>query len=142
VRQEITTLDPEFVAWLTRSDAAPVPGWAPEPSASNAQCAPRLVARLTEITKPVANVTRTFVAGSPVVHRRNGRAIAAASGTSWLAVRSGAPAGDLAPRSHVFELPPDWVELDPWPQDIAFARGVDLLRRHVKRAYERAGTAA
>jgi len=120
-------------------DAPPVPTWSAEPSPSDGRCDPRLVARLTEITKPVADVTRTFVAGSPVVHRRNGRAIAAASGTSWLAVRSGASAGDLAPRSPAFALSSDWVELEPWPEDIAFARGVDLLRGHVRRAYERAG---
>jgi len=36
-------------------------------------------------------------------------------------------------------LSSDWVELEPWPEDIAFARGVDLLRGHVRRAYERAG---
>ena len=36
-------------------------------------------------------------------------------------------------------VPVAGVELEPWPEDIAFARGVDLLRGHVRRAYERAG---
>ena len=38
--------------------------------------------------------------------------------------------------------PTDWVELDPWGVDVAFARTIDLLRGHVARAYERAEAGA
>jgi hypothetical protein len=74
-----------------------------------------------------------------VIHHPQGRPIAAAAGTSWLVVRSALPAGALRSAQPLDEqLDPDWVELDPWGVEVAFAPTIDLLRGHVARAYARA----
>jgi hypothetical protein len=136
---------PAVLDWLVRADHVPgrdwEPGrdWAPEPPIAELQCSPELVGRLAEIARPIAGVRRRFVAGCPVIEHPRGRPIAAAADASWLAVRSGLPAGALRTgRPPTPRLDPDWVELDPWAADAAFARTVDLLRGHVARAYARA----
>jgi len=131
--------EPALIEWLTRADHGAVTGWAPDPPLEALHCHPDLVARLSEIARPVAGTARRFVAGCPVVHHPRGRPIAAASGTNWLAVRSDRPAGALAPaapEASAAALGAGWQALDPWTSDVAFARGTDLLRGHVIRAYE------
>jgi hypothetical protein len=137
VNREPTALEPALVHWLGRTDREPGRGWAPDPPIGELHCHLDLVARLAEIARPIGDVGRRFVAGCPVINHPCGRSIAAASGTSWLVVRSARPAGALASK-HPFDtgLEPDWVELDPWGVDVAFARAIDLLRAHVARAYE------
>ena len=144
VNPEPTKLAPTLLAWLVRADHDPEPGWAPDPPIGELRCHPDLVARLAEIARPIGDARRRFVAGCPVIQHPRGRPIAAASGTSWLVIRSALPAGALASRwSHDDEdLGGDWVELDPWGVDVAFARTIDLLRGHVARAYERAEAGA
>jgi hypothetical protein len=72
------------------------------------------------------------------VHHPSGAPIACASGDDVLVVRSGEPAGALAPPRLVAALPDPWVELDPWAVDTSFARTMELLKMHVHRAFERA----
>jgi hypothetical protein len=97
---------------------------------------PDLVSRLSEISKPLPGTRRVWVGGAPVVHHVSGPAIAVAIGTSWLVIRSGQPAGALGTGFRTFGLDGAWVDLDPWTHDVAFARGLDLLRYHVVRACE------
>jgi hypothetical protein len=127
--------------WLTRRHP-PEPGWEPEPPLEELRCHPDLVARLAEVARPIGAARRRFVAGCPVIEHPNGQPIAAAAGTGWLAARSGLPAGALAcaqPGPHSLEG--DWVELDPWAPDAAFAHATDLLRAHIARAYDAADPA-
>lgn len=141
---EPTALAPALIDWLGRADHEPGRDWAPDPPLTELRCHPDLVARLAEVARSVGRsavgaVGRRFVAGCPVIHHHQGRPIAAAAGTDWLVVRSALPAGALARAASLESgLDPDWVELDPWAVDVAFARSTDLLRAHVARAYERA----
>jgi hypothetical protein len=128
-------LDPDLVTWLG-ADHDAVAGWEPDPALETLRCHPDLVARLAEVSRPIPRIARVFVAGCPVIHHPRGVPIAAAAGTSWLVARSDKPPGALTPRESVANLGPDWVELDPWSVDVAFAKGTDLLRAHVTRAYE------
>ena len=123
--------------WLRAPTERPV-GWAPEPPLDELRCHPDLSKRLTEAARPVRGTVRAWVDGCPVVHHRAGPAIAFACGTGYLAVRSGEPAGALAPRVCARGLDDGWVELDPWAPDITFVKTKELLRRHVQRAYDRA----
>ncbi len=132
-------LDPSLLAWCARDDHA-VAGWEPEPAVEALHCHPDLVARVAAVCRPVAGTARVFVAGCPVIHHRNGRPIAVASGTRWFAARSDRPVGALAPAAPCGVPGPDWLELDPWSADLAFAKSTDLLRAHVQRAYDLAGT--
>jgi len=136
VSREPTTLEPALLEWLGRSEHLPVTGWEPDPPLDALHCHPDLVARLAEIARPVRGTARTFVAGCPVIHHPAGQPIAAASGTSWLVVRSAQPAGALASHWHTNGLAPEWVDLDPFAPDVALARGIDLLRAQVARAFE------
>lgn len=133
----------ELRGWLTRDVDDPVDGWQPMPPASGLHCHPDLVARLAEVSRSVGAVRRVFVDGCPVIHHPRGRAIAAASGTAWLAVRSARPAGALTTTAEPLPgLDDAWTMLDPWAPDIALSRTIDHLRAHVARAYELAETAA
>lgn len=139
MNREPTRLEPALIEWLARADHEPGPGWAPDLPIGELRCHPDLVARLAEIARPIGDARRRFVAGCPVIHHPQGRPIAAAAGTSWLVVRSAQPPGALRSARPLDEqLDPDWVELDPWGVEVAFARTIDLLRGHVARAYERA----
>jgi hypothetical protein len=129
-------------AWLTRDDHD-VAGWAPDPPAAELRCAPELVERLTQVARPAArDAARVWVEGCPVVHHPNGAPIACAYGADTLVVRSGEPAGALAPAAPVGGLDDTWVALDPWAVDTSFARTGELLKMHVHRAYELAGARA
>ena len=134
--REPTTLEPALLEWLGRADHAAAAGWEADPPLEALHCHPDLVTRLAEIARPVRGTVRKFVAGCPVIHHPEGQPIAAASGTSWLVVRSAQPAGALASPWHTHGLAPEWVDLDPFAPDVALARGIDLLRAQVARAFE------
>ena len=135
---EVTTLEPELIAWLIGPEAGRIDAWAPEPPLAELQCHPDLVARLTEHHQAgrrcQPHLRRRLSGRSPP----GGSPIAAACGTSWRRDPERPAAGDLA-RRRPRRLPDDWVELKPWPVDITFARGLDLFRGHVVRAQARAG---
>lgn len=135
-------VEPALVAWLTGADAhEPAPGWEADPPPEELRCDPALVARLAEAARPIRGVRRRFVAGSPVIETPRSRAIAAAAGPAWLVVRSDLPAGALnVDASTVTALGPEWLELNPWAENVAFARALDLLRAHLARAYDLAET--
>ena len=140
---EPTALAPALADWLGRNDHEPGRGWAADPPIEELRCHPDLVARLAEVARSIGTVGRRFVAGCPVIHHPQGRPIAAAAGTNLLVARSALPAGALARAAPIVTgLDPEWVELDPWAVDVAFARSTDLLRAHLTRAYERAELAA
>jgi hypothetical protein len=119
-------IEPELLAWLDQREHEPVAGWAADPPLEQLHCHPDLVARVSEIARPIRGAARVFVAGCPVIHHPRGAPIAAASGTAWFVVRE-----------H-----DDWVELDPWQPDISLTRGIDLLRTRVARAFADAEAAA
>jgi hypothetical protein len=126
-------------AWLT-TGRHEVNGWEPEPPLDEMRCHPDLVERLTQISRPIRGVKRAWVDGCPVVHHTSGAPIACASGTGWLVVRSGRPAGALTPTWHVTALGDAWVDLDPWAADVTFAQTIEMLRAHVRAAFDRAGS--
>ncbi|MDQ1474842.1 MAG: hypothetical protein QOE62_71 [Actinomycetota bacterium] len=142
-------LAPALVDWLRRPRSPgfsaghePAPGWEADPPLDELHCHPDLIARLAEAARPIAGVRRRFVAGCPVIEHPRGRPIAAAAGASWLAVRSDLPAGALGVVPMATALGPEWLQMNPWSENVAFARALDLLRAHVARAYELAGAGA
>jgi hypothetical protein len=122
--------------WLIRPHESAPAGWAPDLPLDEMRTHPDLVARLSEISKPAPGTRRVWVDGAPVVHHESGPPVAVAIGTSWLVIRSGQPAGALDTGYRTFGLDEAWVDLDPWTVDVAFAKGLDLLRYHVARACE------
>ena len=144
VSRDRAGLVPALVDWLSSAAGHdPAPGWEADPPLDELHCHPDLIARLSEVARPIAGVRRRFVGGCPVIEHPQGCPIAAAAGTSWLAVRSDLPAGALrvgAPT--ITALGSDWLELNPWSENVAFARALDLLRAHLARAYQLAGAPA
>lgn len=137
-------VEPALIEWLRApAEHECAPGWEAEPAPDALHCSPQLVARLAEAARRVRGVRRRFVAGCPVIEHPRGVAIAAAAGTAWLAVRSDLPPGALqvAPTAGS-ALGAGWLELNPWSENIAFARALDLVRAHVARAYELAAAQA
>ena len=128
-------LPAELLEWLT-NDAHEVDGWAPDLPIGELRCHPDLVERLTQCARPVRGTCRVWREGRPVIHHPHGAPIAWASGTAEFAVRSDQPAGSLVSRLVVAALPQSWLVLDPWAVDVSFARTLELLRMHVRRAYE------
>jgi hypothetical protein len=120
-----------------RADNLAAEGWEAEPALEALECHPDLIQRLTEIARPTRGTRRVFVAGSPVITYGD-HAIAAATGTSWLVVRSDLPAGALAIDADSAGLSAEWQRLDPWAPDVAFAKSTNLLRAHITRAAEQA----
>jgi hypothetical protein len=147
VSRDPVALEPALLDWLGAAghpaDRDPAPGWEAEPPLEALHCHPDLIARLAEAARPIAGVRRRFVAGCPVIEHPRGRPIAAAAGSSWLAVRSDLPPGALRTdaSSAAAPLGAEWRELNPWAENVAFARALDLLRAHVGRAYELAESA-
>ena len=138
VSRDPAGLAPALVDWLRLPrDHEPAPGWEADPPLDELHCHPDLIARLAEVARPIAGVRRRFVGGCPVIEHPKGRPIAAAAGTSWLAVRSNLPPGALQvdPRS-IAAAGPEWLSLNPWSDNVGFARALDLLRAHVARAYD------
>jgi hypothetical protein len=138
VSPDPAVVEPALVDWLTSAgDPDPAPGWEADPPRGELHCDPALIARLAEAARTIRGVRRRFVAGSPVIEHPRGRPIAAAAGTSWLAVRSDLPAGALRVDAPIVTaLGAEWIELNPWSENVAFARALDLLRAHVARAYD------
>ncbi len=129
-------MTPELAAWLTGDDHA-VEGWAPEPPAGELHCAHRLVARLSEAGRSAERtIARAWVDGCPVLHHPRGAPLACAWGDGSLVIRSAQSAGALTTASTTAGLDDTWVDLDPWATDTSFARTTELLRMHVRRAYE------
>lgn len=128
-------LPPDLHAWLAASHASAPDGWAADPPVEQLGCHPDLVERLTSVARPLDGVGRVFVAGCPVVHHPAGPPIACAFGTSGLLARAGGSAGPLDPGVRTAGLDDDWLDLDPWPADVLFRRGTDLLRDALARAY-------
>jgi hypothetical protein len=127
--------DPALLAWITRTDHEPVDGWAPVPPRDELRCHPDLVARLAEVARAVPGTRRVFVAGCPVIHHPSGVPLATAAGTKWFTVRSNKSPGALQTSKRTPGLGSEWVELDPWAPDTAFAKALDGLRHHVVRAF-------
>lgn len=131
-------MTPELVAWLT-ADGHEVAGWESEPPAGELRCAGALIARLSEAGRSAErSIARAWVDGCPVLHHPDGAPLAYAWGDGALVARSGQPAGALTPAtaSTTSALDGAWVDLDPWATDTSFARTTELLRMHVRRAYE------
>ncbi len=129
-------MSPEVVAWLSDDDHD-VTGWAPEPARAELRCHPDLVERLTQATRPVARTAvRVWVDGCPVIHHPGGAPVACAWNTGHLVVRSDQAAGALAVTSTRTALDSTWVDLDPWAPDVTFTRTIELLRMHVRRAFD------
>jgi hypothetical protein len=59
-----------------------------------------------------------------------------------MVVRSKQPAGALVSKWRTPGLDDAWVDLDPWAADVTFARTLELLRTHVRRAYDLAEAGA
>ena len=98
-------------------------------------CHPDLVDRLTELGRFV-RARRVFVGGCPVLlDATTAGPFAAAWGTHVVMLRLGEHPGALAVEPpHIDGLDNDWVRVNPWPQDVTFRRGTDLLRDVVGRA--------
>jgi hypothetical protein len=93
-----------------------------------------LVRRFEELTGPDRPV-RSTVGDYAVASHPNGTAYAAA-GNDRFHVRVAAPPELLSPTPSDFD--PEWFAIDPSPADVAFSRGVELLRRTLAAAYARA----
>ena len=129
-------MTPELVAWLT-VDGHDVDGWEPDPPAADVRCARPLVNRLSEAGRSAERaIARVWVDGCPVLHHPRGAPLACAWDERSLVVRSAQPAGALATTRTTAGLDDDWVDLDPWATDTSFARTTELLRMHVRHAYE------
>jgi hypothetical protein len=124
-------------SWLAAQHAAAPEGWAPDPPVTELQCHPELVERLATLVRPL-RPRRTFVGGCPVIHHPAGSPFAAAWGTSALVARLSERPALIVAAVDTTGLDPAWVGLDPWPVDVAFARGTDLLRQALARAYDNA----
>ena len=131
-----------FLEWLTADAHDAVAGWADDLPIGELRCHPDLVERLSQCARPVQGACRVWIEGRPVIHHPAGAPIAWASGMQEFGVRSAQPAGSLASSSVVPALATPWVLLDPWAVDVSFARTLELLRMHVRRAYELAETSA
>jgi hypothetical protein len=116
-------------AWLARphdvADLQDASARAPDPVAE----------RLLSLTRPL-RPARALVAGAVVVHDRSGTPFAAAL-DGCLVVRLRAVPGTLVARPVVGLS--GWLALDPFPPDVTFAKGQDVLRHVLTRAYEDAG---
>jgi len=63
VSPDVTTLPPALVTWLVTAEHEPIADWAPEPPTGELRCDPDLVARLTQLARPIGNTRRRFVEG-------------------------------------------------------------------------------
>jgi hypothetical protein len=119
----------DLLSWLEqphdRAPADDVSGRATDPIAE----------RLLTLIRPL-RAACTTVAGAVVVHHPSGTPFAAAV-DGCLVVRTRAAPGTLPSR------PVDgldgWLALDPFPPDVAFARGEEVLRHVLARACDDAG---
>ena len=137
----VAELSEPLATWL-RSDAHDIDDWAVDLPVEQLHCHPDLVERLTQIARPVRGTCRVWVDGCPVVHHPSGPPIACATGTNRLVVRSAQPAGALVSPWRTPGLDPAWTDLDPWAADVTFARTLEMLRMHLRRAYDLAEAGA
>jgi hypothetical protein len=131
----VAELSEPLRAWLT-SEAHDVEDSPDDLPVAQLRCHPDLVERLAQISRPVRGTVRVWIDGCPVVHHPSGAPIACATGTSRLVVRSAQPAGALMSTWRTPGLDDAWVDLDPWAADVTFARALEMLRIHVRRAYD------
>jgi hypothetical protein len=106
---------------------------APDENASAREDDP-IAERLATLTRPL-HPRRAALDGAVVMHHPSGRAFAAASGDRIL-VRTSLARATLA--AEPIERLPGWVALDPFPDDVAFERGTNVLRDLLARAFEEA----
>jgi hypothetical protein len=127
----------ELLAWLAADHAVAPDAWEADPPLEELRCHPDLVERFASLVRPMRPRV-TFVAGCPVAHHPSGPPFAAAFGTRVLVARDAA-ASPLVAAPALDDLPPGWAPLEPWPSDVAFAKGTDLLRAALARAFDCAG---
>lgn len=87
---------------------------------------------------------KRYLANIPVLIHPNGVIFAVAVGQTWAALRF-PEAGRTAVVRSVWgkrELPPDWVDIDPWLSDAPIQEGLSRLRGWCRAAHEYAGTLA
>ena len=133
----MASMPEELRAWITAEHAAAPEGWEPDPPLGSLRCHPDLVERVAALVRPL-RPRRAFVGGCPVIHHPAGQPFAAAWGTSALVARLDERPALILATPETIGLDRAWVDLDPWPVDVAFARGTDLLRQALARAYDRA----
>ena len=95
----------------------------------------RIAERLATLTRPL-RPRRGAVDGAVVMHHPTGRAFAAAYGDRLL-VRTSSARATLA--AEPIAALPGWVAIDPFPADVAFERGTNVLRDLLARAFADAG---
>jgi hypothetical protein len=91
--------------------------------------------RLLTLTRPL-RPRRATVDGAVVLHHPSSGAPFAASSVDRIVVAARSIPGTLP--SHAIDELPGWVVVDPFPPDVAFASGVDVLRRVLAQAFEHA----
>jgi hypothetical protein len=133
----VASVPDELRAWIAADHPAAPDGWEPDPPVTELACQPELVERLASLVRPL-RPRRIFVGGCPVIHHPCGPPFAAAWGTRALVARLDERAPLIAASDETAGLAPAWVALEPWPVDVAFSRGTDLLRQALARAYETA----
>jgi hypothetical protein len=87
--------------------------------------------RLATLTRPL-RPRRAALDGAIVMHHPAGRAFAAAY-RGRILVRTTAARATLA--AEPIEALPGWVAIDPFPADVAFERGTNVLRDLLARAF-------
>jgi hypothetical protein len=90
-------------------------------------------AELRALMEELARVVRAdvrVVDGAAEMVAPDGRVFARATGDDTLALHTDANPGAIARR----DLGDGWWEVDPWPSDVTFRRGPELLRDAVRTA--------
>jgi hypothetical protein len=118
----------EVRAWLIRTHDV-----APAEDASSRASDP-VAERLLGLTRALRPACAT-IAGAVVVHHPSGRPFAAAV-DDHLVVRVARATGALT--AEAVDGLDGWVAVDPFPPDVAFARGEDALRRVLAEACAKA----
>ncbi len=119
------TLPPALQEWLAAAHAD-----APDQDASAREADPT-AERLATLTRPL-RPRRVAVDGTIVMHHPAGRAFAAAY-DGHILVRTSIARATLA--AEPIEDLPGWVAVDPYPGDVAFERGTNVLRDLLMRAF-------
>jgi hypothetical protein len=129
---------PTLLAYLRGEPGASVAeAGSDEPATS--RCSARLTARFGELARRV-KAQLVVVDGHPVMTDVGGHPFAFAWGDHGLALRAAGPVGAILYGSGAHDLPTPWVAVDPWPQDVTFRRGVELLVEALHAAHVGAQT--
>lgn len=115
----------ELRDWLTAAHEDP-----PDRDASAREDDP-IAERLATLTRAL-RPRRATLDGAVVMHHPSGRAFAATY-RGRILVRTNAARATLA--AVPIEDLPGWVAIDPFPGDVAFERGTNVLRDLLTRAY-------